>query len=167
MTFRYFLFATLLTLAACSLSPNPPRIVGRMRAPIDYHAVRLYLPQCTPAHYRTVAHLDASRLGNFSSYQANMRWIGFLRRQAAGMGANGLLIIPINQALTIGPIRHGPAFRAQAIWEPPTAAPAAGTSPWAAPCQLTAKQLRYQVSHGSPRPSGNNSGQQGPTGGGG
>ncbi|GEM_PF-2776124 len=155
----YLLTALLLLVAGCSLGPQPPRMAGRMRAPIDFHAVRLYVPQCKPPHYEVVAKLDASRLGNFSSYRFNMRWIGELRRQAAGFGANGLLLIPITSAVTIGPIRHGPAFKALAIWEPPIKAPAAGTSVWAGRCQQAAKLLRYEVFLGwGPRMPGNGGG---------
>lgn len=142
---RYLLMALLLAVAGCSLGPRPPQMVGRMRAPIDFHAVRLYVPQCKPPHYEVVAKLDASKLGNFSSYQSNMRWIGELRRQAGGFGANGLLLMPLGSAVTIGPIRHGPAFKAVAIWEPPIKAPAAGTSVWADRCLRVAKLLRYEV----------------------
>lgn len=148
MKLRYFLIASLLLFAGCSLSPNPPQVVGRMRAPIDFHAVRLYVPQCKPAHYETVAKLDASKLGNFSSYQFNIMWIKQLRKQAAGFGANGLLLIPISSAETLGSDRHGPAFKALAIWEHPVEAPAAGTSMWAKPCLHTARLLRYEVFHG-------------------
>ncbi|MGH8161713.1 MAG: hypothetical protein ACRESR_06150 [Gammaproteobacteria bacterium] len=148
MKARQFLIGSLLLFAGCSLSPQPPRIVGQMRAPIDFHAVRLYLPQCAPAQYETVAKLDASKLGNFSSYQFNLRWIKQLRKQAAGLGANGLLLVQVNSPLEIGAIRHGPAFTANAIWEPPETAPHSGTSMWALPCLQTRKSLRYHVTHG-------------------
>ncbi len=145
MKSRHLLLLLLFALAGCSLGPQPPQVVGRIRAPIDFHAVRLYVPQCKPPHYEVVAKLDASKLGNFSSYEFNMRWIGELRRQAAGFGANGLLLTPISTAETWGPIRHGPAFKVLAIWEPPTEAPATTTSMWAKPCQQTAKRLRYRT----------------------
>lgn len=154
-----FLIASLLVVTGCSLRPQQPQMVGRMRAPIDFHAVRLYVPQCKPSRYEVVAKLDASKLGNFSSYQFNMRWISELRKQAAGFGANGLLLIPISSAETIGPDRHGPAFKVLAIWQLPIKAPAVGTSLWAKLCTQTAKLLRYRVSHGwGPGTAGNGGG---------
>lgn len=139
----------LASLTACSLGPAQPEIVGRVRVPVDYHSVRLYLPECAPKNVNIVANLDGSKLGNFSSYQFNMRWINMLRKQAAELGANGLLLIPTSHALTIGAVRHGPAFKVRAIWAAPMRPYndnplASGNS-----CAQAVKHLQYNVFQGT------------------
>ncbi|MGH8274387.1 MAG: hypothetical protein ACRES9_09100 [Gammaproteobacteria bacterium] len=158
MKIHYVLILPLFALTACSLGPQPPQVVGRMRAPIDFHAVRLYVPKCKPLRYKTVAKLDTSKLGVLSSYQFNLYWIKLLRKQAAGLGANGVLLIPLNAAVSSPGVygsSFGPAFKASAIWEPQQA-PAAGTSSWAARCLHAADLLRYNtgVEVGGPVPPG-------------
>ena len=78
-----------------------------------------------------------------------MRWINMLRKQAAELGANGLLLIPISAALTIGAVRHGPAFKVRAIWVESFRpyddnAMASGDS-----CVQAVKHLQYKVFQGS------------------
>lgn len=143
-------------LAGCGTKPQPPDVTGRMRAPINFHAVHLYVPGCAPGQYERIARLDASKLGGFSSYRFNMHWIRMLRDQAAGLGANGLLVIPVSHAATMGPDRHGPAFRVLAIWEPSVPAPAASTvSGTPRGCSQAVRQFTYEVFHGwGPRAGG-------------
>ncbi len=104
--------------AACTLGPRPPQITGVKRAPIASADVGLYLPQCGPLHYETVAKLDASKLGNFSSYPFNLDWLEKLRKQAAGLGANGLLLVPISRPGFNEMPKPGPALQAEAIYVP-------------------------------------------------
>ncbi len=111
-------------------------------------AVKVYLPRCEPSSYEKVAKLDASKLGNFSSYQFNRRWIKALRKQAGSLGANGVLLFPLNDAASVGAVRHGPGFKASAISSRPVKAAPPGTNPWAAECKDTANLLRYEVFHG-------------------
>ncbi|MGH8225096.1 MAG: hypothetical protein ACRER1_02940 [Gammaproteobacteria bacterium] len=141
------LMASLPLLAACSLGPQPPQVTGVAQAPIDPHAVKLYLPECKPLAYQTVAKLDASKLGIFSSYDFNLKWLDELREQAADIGANGVLLTETGGAQTWGATRHGPVFKAQAIRESVTQAPTAGTSMWAESCARVAKLLRYRSSN--------------------
>lgn len=139
---------SLVSLTACSLGPAQPEIVGRVRVPIDYHSVRLYLPGCSPKNFNIVANLDGSMLGNFSSYQFNMRWIKMLRRQAAELGANGLLLIPINHALTVGAVRHGPAFKVRAIWTESLKSSDDNPMASGASCTQALNRLQYKVFQG-------------------
>lgn len=145
-------------LAGCALGPKPPQAVAAEHAPVKPDAVRVYIAQCRPAQYETVARLDASKLGLFSSYQFNLHWIGLLRKQAAGLGANGVLLTKLAGTYPA----PGPAFNALAIWEQPTGVRVASTSP-SATCLQAAKLLRYKLggqNHGGGRglrmiPAGN------------
>lgn len=141
------LLAGLVLAGGCSTGPRAPQVVEATSAPVHADAVRLYFPSCKPAAFDTVARLDASKLGNFSSYAFNRRWIQQLRGQAAVLGANGLLLIPRGRAATFGAEEHGPAFKALAIRLATTPTP--GTAPWAASCDRAAKQLDYRVFHRS------------------
>jgi hypothetical protein len=144
---RVVFLGALFLLGSCAVQPQPPQMLGRIRAPIDFRAVGLFTPECKPASYQTVAKLDASKLGNFSSYQFNLNWIRALRKQAGTLGANGLLLVPINHGATWGAIHHGPAFKAWAVWEPPPAS-TAGIAEMPEPACITETELSYKVTHG-------------------
>lgn len=149
MKLRYlFLVLTIVSLSAlmaCRIEPQPPQVLGQVHEPIDFHSVHVYVPKCAPPQYKTVAKLDASKLGNFSSYQFDIRWIKALRKQAAELGANALLLIPVGHVVGAGAVRHGPGFKALAIRGPPTMAAAISTSPQAALCAAATKILRYET----------------------
>ncbi len=150
MKFWVSLSAMLLLFSGCTLGPKPPQVTGAVRAPFDLNEVSLYLPQCEPAHYATVAKLDASKLGKFSSYQFNLNWIKKLRQQAAKLGANGLLLTPLSQPRApVGPThRTGPGFRVAAIYVPPVERTLAAT---ANNCKICASKIEALLSAG---PSG-------------
>lgn len=141
--------AAMLAVAGCTTQPAHPQNVVRSYPPTHARDVKVYFSSCKPSHYDTLATLDASKLGLFSSYHFNLRWIQSLRSQAAGLGADGLLLIPVGTVATFGAEERGPGFRALAVRLAATPAPTAGTAPWAAGCEKTSHQLDYRVFHRS------------------
>ncbi len=141
--------AAILAVAGCATQPGQPENIVRSYPPTQVQGVKVYFASCRPAHYDNVAKLDASKLGLFSSYGFNLRWLRSLRDQAAGLGADGVLLIPLGSVATFGAEEHGPGFRALAIRLAATPAPTPGTALWAAHCEKAARQLDYRVFHRS------------------
>ena len=80
-----------LGLAACVAGP---RVVGPLHSPISPARVKLFTFPFVPRHYTVVARLDAAWYGGCNSPGLNRRVLAKFRRQAARLGANGILIIP-------------------------------------------------------------------------
>lgn len=81
----------LLGLAGCMMAP---KIVGPVHTPIPPSKVKVFVFPHAPRHYEVVAKLDASGLGGCSSEGVDRIVLATLRKQAARLGANGLLLIP-------------------------------------------------------------------------
>lgn len=77
-------------LAGCSTSSHV--LLGTPRAPIAPESVRVYMQP--PPSYQTIASLDASSQGSLAlTSQQNMdKAIERLKREAARLGANGVLL---------------------------------------------------------------------------
>lgn len=77
------------TIAACASSHV---MVGTARAPIKPDQVKVYLQ--APANYETVALLEASDLGanGFSAQSRMNKVMKRLKKEAASMGANGIVL---------------------------------------------------------------------------
>lgn len=98
---------------------SPPRIVGPMRLPIPWQAVRLYSTEQPPVRYQVIAHLNATGYGLNSSRKESVYILNRLRRQAAGLGANGLLLkrlVPPGRKFAENEM--GSAWRIWAIYVP-------------------------------------------------
>ncbi len=107
--------ALILTLTACL---SPPHIVGPLHPPISPSAVVVYRPRLLPRHYTVIAKLDATGYGGCSSRGVDRIMVAELRKQAARLGANGILLVPD---------RHFHIFvfrKASCIPSPPVAAEA-------------------------------------------
>ena len=96
----------LLGLAGCIAAP---RIVGPVRHPIPPSKVRVFISPIVPRHYTVIANLDASGYGLCDSPGLDRMVLATLRKQAARLGANGVLIIPDRHfhSFPIGP--EGPS----------------------------------------------------------
>ena len=90
-------------LAGCA-TPHSHVLVGTQRAPIPPDQVRVYLHP--PARYEEVAIIDASSRESlaFTDQQKMDRVIERLKEEAAGLGANGILLEGVGdqQAGTVG-----------------------------------------------------------------
>ena len=106
--------ALALGVAACVA---PPRIVGQTHAPIAPSQVMVFESPFIPEHYSVVAKLDATGYG-YSGGMDNFV-LHRLRREAARLGANGVLLIKIGHSYRL--IRWGtvsPPVKAEAIYVP-------------------------------------------------
>jgi hypothetical protein len=81
-------------LAACSTSSHV--LTGRPRAPISPDQVQLYTQP--PPKYEEIARLNSSSQGSFSfgAQAKSDKVIERLKREAAKLGANGVLLLGIN-----------------------------------------------------------------------
>ncbi len=108
----------LLGLVGCIASP---RIVGPVHPPIPPLTVRVFISPIIPRHYMVVAKLDASGYGGCSSPGLDRIVLATLRKQAARLGANGVLLIP-DRHFHSYPI--GPGHYVKCIPRPPVTAEA-------------------------------------------
>ena len=95
MNTRFLLRSLLLLLVAATLAAcaSTPRVTGTARAPIDPAMVRVYYSAPT-VPYEEVARLDvASGSFTFGSQARTNDVIDRLRRQAAQLGANGVVLL--------------------------------------------------------------------------
>ncbi len=111
--------ALLLCLAACV---SPPRIIGPTHPPISPAAVVVYRPPLLPKHYTVVAKLDATGYGGWSSPQLDQMVIQKLRREAARIGANGILLI-LKPLVKLSGYYEQTHFGLDARWSGPPAHP--------------------------------------------
>jgi hypothetical protein len=104
MTFRSFTVALLaVSLAACA---SAPQISGRVRPPIDPAQVRIY--HVPPAGYEEVAQLSsASGPLTYGEQNKLNTVIAKLRREAAKLGANGVLLIGMDDGYGGGGVSIG------------------------------------------------------------
>lgn len=86
-----------LGLAACIAAP---RIVGPIHPPISPAKVRVFKSPFIPLHYTIVARLDATGYGGCDSPGLDRIVLARLRRQAARLGANGILLI-LHRRITV------------------------------------------------------------------
>lgn len=84
----------LLVLAGLVGCASAPRIVGPVRPAIRASQVMIFTPPLVPKHYVVVAQLDGEGFGGYSFPSYDRRILRKLRREAARLGANGLLLVP-------------------------------------------------------------------------
>ena len=86
---KLFVLTLVVAMAACASSHV---LVGKTRPAIDVDQVAVYLEP--PAHYETVALLEASDLGanGFSAQSRMNKVMKRLKAEAADLGANGILL---------------------------------------------------------------------------
>lgn len=82
-------------LSALTACRSPPRMVAPARPALSPTSVVVYQPPLLPRHYTVMAKLDATGYGGWSSRGVDRIVLQRLRREAAGIGANGILLIPI------------------------------------------------------------------------
>ncbi len=106
-----------IALTALTACVAPPRIVGPIHTPIAPRSVMIFVPPLVPKHYTVVARLDPVGLTVGCTYYivTNSYLLKQDLRDAARLGANGLLLIPWHtkpgaRAVTNGclgaPVRH-------------------------------------------------------------
>lgn len=78
-------------------------MLGPAQAPVALEQVRVY--QVPPAHYREIARLDASSAIGFGTQGQTNAAINRLRREAARLGANGVLLLGVDT--TTPPVNLG------------------------------------------------------------
>jgi hypothetical protein len=86
-----------IALTALTACVAPPRIVGPIHTPIAPRSVMIFVPPLVPKHYTVVARLDPVGLtvGGCTYYTKPSSYVLRLDlRDAARLGANGLLLIP-------------------------------------------------------------------------
>ncbi|MCH7870018.1 MAG: hypothetical protein IH881_20190 [Myxococcales bacterium] len=82
-------FALLASISGCA--SGSAVVTGEARAPIDPSQVKVYLDP--PSKYETIGLVEASSDVEFTSQGAVDRAIHELKRQAARIGANGVLLL--------------------------------------------------------------------------
>lgn len=80
----------LAVLAGCSTSSHV--MLGTARVPVSPESVQVYMQP--PAHYETIASINASSQGSFAiTSQQNMdKALARMKNEAAKLGANGILL---------------------------------------------------------------------------
>lgn len=92
---RKFLFAALLcALAGCASSHHV--MLGEARPAIDAAQVKVY--QVPPKRYEEIARLDASSAAGFGTQGQINAAINRLAREAAKLGANGVILLGVDQS---------------------------------------------------------------------
>jgi hypothetical protein len=103
---RYVLYAAIVLVSACATSSQV--VVGQARAPIDPANVKIYLT--APPGAKHIAILDASSGSSlaFSDQQKLDAAITELKKRAARLGANGVLIQGTGTESTAGVVVSQP-----------------------------------------------------------
>lgn len=92
---RKFLFAALFfALAGCASSHHV--MLGEARPAIDATQVKVY--QVPPKRYEEIARLDASSAAGFGTQGQINAAINRLAREAAKLGANGVILLGVDQS---------------------------------------------------------------------
>ncbi len=104
-----------LALAGCLA---PPRIVSPPRSPIAAQDVWFYTKPHWPKPYRIIARLDTTALGGFSGGGTNCAALMRLRREAAALGANDVLlrVSAVFGAISLSQYPSGPAYQGFAAY---------------------------------------------------
>lgn len=90
---------TVTSICSCTLTRGSSVLVGQKRAPIDPATVKLYLQP--PKQYEQIAILSADARNAFASQQnLTDNTIERLKKEAAALGANGILISGIGNVQT-------------------------------------------------------------------
>lgn len=83
------IFALLASISGCATGSAV--LAGDARPPIDPRQVKIYLEP--PSEYKTIGLVEASSAVEFSTQAAQDRAIEELKKQAAKIGANGVLLL--------------------------------------------------------------------------
>ena len=79
-------------LAALAGCVAAPRMLKPARPPIPVTSVRFFMSPHWPAHYELMARLDTSGLGGYSAPGTDCLILEILKKQAARIGANAILL---------------------------------------------------------------------------
>ena len=85
-----FVYLMLLILAGCASASGSAIVVGQVRNPIDPNQVQLYLE--APASYEVIGIVKASSDAGWTEQDSVNYALEELKKQAAKLGANGVLI---------------------------------------------------------------------------
>lgn len=108
------LFTILILLAFTSCATGTALVVGKPRNAINFESVKFYLEE--PETYETIAIVEASSSSGFSSQQRQDYATEELKKQAAKLGANGILITPYSSQTL--PVFETYTIKAKAIFVP-------------------------------------------------
>ena len=97
------LIVCLLTLVGCATGSSI--VTGQKRAPIDFNLVKLYLE--TPDNYETIGLVKASSDAGWSEQDSVDYAIEELKKQAANLGANGVLLMTTGEETTMIMVNDG------------------------------------------------------------
>lgn len=112
---KYFPLGLILLLGLLTACSNTSReIVGTKRPPIDVSKVQLYLQK--PIDYQQIAFLSASSKNSFTFSQDSMHDVAIqrLKKEAAALGANGVLLTTSEEEVT-GAIGTGSGIHGRSI----------------------------------------------------
>lgn len=112
--------ALLLCLALWGCAPSPPVILSPPRKPIPAHTVWFYVKPYWPTPHRIIARLDTQALGGFSGGGTDCATLIQLRREAARLGANEVLlkVSAVFAAASLRTVPSGPAYQGFAAYSP-------------------------------------------------
>ncbi|EQD56070.1 hypothetical protein B1B_09069 [mine drainage metagenome] len=98
----------------------PPVLLSHPRQPIAPSAVWFYAKPYWPTPYRIIARLDTRSLGGFSSGGTDCATLIRLRRQAAALGANDVLlrVVAVFGVFSLSHVPSGPAYQGFAAYSP-------------------------------------------------
>ncbi|WP_299005364.1 hypothetical protein [uncultured Shewanella sp.] len=92
----YLLLGFLVLLTACASGSSI--VTGTVRAPVNLDSVKLYLDE--PVNYQTIAIVKASSDAGFTEQGSQDYAVAELKKQAAKLGANGVLITATGEQST-------------------------------------------------------------------
>jgi hypothetical protein len=97
------LIMCLLTLNGCATGSSI--VTGQKRAPIDFNLVKLYLE--TPENYEAIGIVKASSDAGWTEQDSVDYAIEELKKQAAKLGANGVLLMATGEQTTMIMVDNG------------------------------------------------------------
>ncbi len=112
------MMAVTLALTACMSAK--PLLLGHPRRPISPERVWFYAKPYWPKPYHIIARLDTQALGGFSSGATDCATLIRLRREAARLGANDVLlrISAVFGVFSLSHVPSGPAYQGFAAYSP-------------------------------------------------
>ncbi len=97
------LIVCLLTLIGCATGSSI--VTGQKRAPIDFNLVKLYLE--TPENYEAIGIVKASSDAGWTEQDSVDYAIEELKKQAANLGANGVLLMTTGEHTSMIMVDNG------------------------------------------------------------
>ena len=100
---RIIFYILVLLISACATGSSI--VTGEKRAPIDFNLVKLYLE--TPANYEVIGLVKASSDAGWTEQDSVDSAIEELKKQAAKLGANGVLLMATGEQTTMIMVDNG------------------------------------------------------------